>query len=250
MNTKTLDMGIEASKIFGGQDNTKSNTLLYNQTARDFVRIITSKLPQRDRLYTLADFGSFKGELLGTIVDLLRDQKYNLSTIAIDGNAKALAENKADFKIVSDLTNVPLADRSVDLSINRYTLAWNSLQNQGKILEKMARTCREFAIVQHAGADNYNSDAWRARMNEYLSGRDIPKIKREGHYFSSRDEIERILQERKIPFIKLEDIKVDSVSDVFIKRYNLTPEEAVKTIEILKDKDYAMKTTWLLLLKS
>lgn len=249
METKTLDMGLEASRIFSGHDNTKSNTILYNQTAEDFVRIIASKLPPRVQPYTLADFGSFKGELLGNLVELLKNQRYDLNTIAIDGNTQAMAENKADFKIISDLASVPLADKSVDFSINRYTLAWNSLENQGNILEEMARTCREFAIVQHAGADNYNSDAWRARMNDYLSGRDISKVKREGHYFSSRDEVEKTLQERKIRFIRLEDIKVDAVSDVFIKRYNLTPEEAKKTIEILQDKDYVMKTTWLIMPK-
>ncbi len=79
-----------------------------------------------------------------------------------------------------------------------------------------------------------------------LDGKEIPKLKRIDHYFSSRNEIEKWMQENKINFERLMERKIENLEDVFIERYNLNDGESLKTKEILGDKNYIIQTTWLI----
>lgn len=82
-------------------------------------------------------------------------------------------------------------------------------------------------------------------MHTLLKG-GVEKLFRQECYFSSGDEIEKWMTEAGIKFRKLQDRKIDTVSDVFIERFKLDEEDAKKTIEILGDKNYIFQTTWLI----
>lgn len=245
-NTESLkNLGEKASDIFRGESNSLAVKELYGESAGYFADIIKNKLLNKDKTYKLADLGSFSGELLGNILDKLPDYKFR--TIAVDINEEALKENlSAQEKIISTLDKIPLEDTSIDIILCRYGLAWNSPKEQQEILKEIARIVKGFAVIQHAGADNDNADEWREKIDDLLDGKEIPKLKRIRHYFSSRNEIEKWMQENKINFERLMERKIENVSDVFIERYNLNDGESLKAKEILGDKNYIIQTTWLI----
>lgn len=240
-------MGEKASNIFKGESNDSlAMNKLYNESTEYFSNIIKDKLSNKDKIYKLADFGSFRGELLGNILDKLPDYKF--STTAVDINEDALKENlSAQEKIVATLDKIPLEDKSMDIIICRYALQWNNIEEQQKILKEIARITKGFAIIQYAGPDNNNPDKWREKIDDLLTGKEISKLRRAGYYFSSRNEIEGWMKENKINFERLMERKVKNVSDVFIKKYNLNDNESLKTKEILGDKNYIIQTTWLII---
>jgi len=108
-----------------------------------------------------------------------------------------------------------------------------------------------FSVIEYihgeSRADNKNSDEWRLRLDDLLDGEEVPKAKRIGHYFSSREEIEKWMKENNINFERLSERKVDYVSNVFIERLELDEDDATKTKNILDDKDYIIQTTWVIL---
>jgi len=241
---RTIEQGENSSKVFSGEMNKSETTKeLYGQSAEFFANIIREKLTP-DREYKLADLGCYGGELLQNILDFLPEYQFN--TIGIDCE-KNLANNKsAEEKIVADLEQIPLADKSVDVAISRYTLAWNNAEKQKEILKETSRIVHDFAIIQHAGADGENSDAWRAKFDDLFDGNEVPSCKRVGYYFSSREEIEKWMNENKIEFKRIAERRVEAVSNVFIERWALNETDSEKTRHVLSDKDYIIQTTWLI----
>jgi len=238
------NQGEKSSVVFRGESNSLTTKQIYEESAEYFADIIKSKLSDKNKTYKLADLGSFKGELLGNILEKLHDYKFN--TIAVDINKEALKENSsAQKKIIATLDKITLEDKSVDVAICRYVLQWNNQQKQQEILKEISRITKGFAIIQHAGADNENSDKWRERIDDLLDGEENPKLKRTSYYFSSRSEIENWMQENKINFERLMERRIEDASNIFIERYNLNDEESLKTKEILGDKNYIIQTTWL-----
>lgn len=242
---RLTEQGLDTSRVFSGRTNLEATAILYSQSSKLFSKIISERLSVGQK-YHLADFGSFKGELLNNTILELSGQGYDFHTYAIDRIGKVLLENPANTKIQSDLTKVPLGDKSIDIAMARYILVWNSLDDQLKILKEMTRTARQFAIVQHGGADNVEPREWRRRIDYLMTGKDVPELKREGSYFSSRDELEQLMKQNGIGFIRLDELKVAPLSDIFIERYKLDSKSAQKTREILADKDYTIRTTWLI----
>lgn len=236
--------GEKSSNVFKGESNSLAVRELYGESAEYFADVIKNKLSDKNKTYKLADLGSFKGELLGNVLDKLPDYKFN--TIAVDINEEALKENSSvQEKIITTLDKSTLKDKSMDVVLCRYVLAWNNQKKQQKILKEIARIVKGFAIIQHAGADVGNSDGWRKKIDDLLDGEEIPKLKRVGHYFSSRNEIEDWMKENKINFERLMERRIENLSDVFIERYNLNKKESKKTKGILGDKNYIIQTTWL-----
>jgi hypothetical protein len=125
-------------------------------------------------------------------------------------------------------------------------LQWNSPERQQAILSEVSRIINNFAIIQHAGADIVDTKKWRERMDNLLCGNDVQKVKRSGHFFSSREEIETIMTQNGIRFEKVKERKVEKVSNVFIERYALDESEAKVSQDILGDSDYIIQTTWIL----
>lgn len=239
-----MEQGENASKVFGGEEQSETIEKLYNESARYFADLIKERLgEEKNTIYTMADLGSFKGEFLASI--LVNLPEYTFDTVAIDLEQNVTKNKVAQKKVAAHLYSLPLPDKSIDVEIMRYVLAWNDAEKQKEILKEIARTVKGFAIIQHAGADSENADEWRMRMDDLLDGKEVPKLKRIGHYFSSREEVENWLTENNIPFERISERRVDAVSDVFIKRFALGGEDAEKTCEILADKDYIIQTTWL-----
>lgn len=238
--------GVDTSRVFSGKSTHPAMMQIYGESDSYFAQIIRQRLPVTEEQYHMGDFGSFKGELLHNVCKNLQCAGYTIKTTALDRSETALQNNPAHEKIVTSLTRTPLDNGSFDMSICRYALAWNSLEEQGNILSELSRVNKHFAIVQHVGADVQDSEAWRERINYLLSGKDIPRLNRENHYFSSLEEIEDLMRQRDIRFERLEEKRIEKVSQVFIERYSLNQQESELAKKIMADKDYIVRSTWLI----
>lgn len=242
-----INQGEKTSDVFAGKYKFLPTKELYGESAYFISHIIQKLLPpfgNTENRYEFADLGSFKGELLGNILAEL--PAHHFHTTAVDINESALKENHADQKIIAALDRLPIKNGSQDVVLARYVLVWNEPEQQKKILKEIARITKGVAVVQHAGADSENSDQWRARLNDLLDGQEIPKLKREGHFFSSREEVEKWLEEDNIHFERLAERKIDNFSDVFIERFDLNENDRKIMKNILNEKDYIFQTTWLI----
>jgi ubiquinone/menaquinone biosynthesis C-methylase UbiE len=245
-HTEIQDMGTATSEAFNGSNENKAIQETYGETPQFFADEIQKRLQEKDKQYTIADVGAYKGELLGNLLQQLPD--YNFETIGIDINNTALAENNsAQEKVVATADSLPFADHSIDTLIARYVLQWNNPDKQQKILAEMARVSKEFALIEHAGADISDPNPWREKTDELFSGVKIPKLKRGEHYYSSRDEVEKWLQDQGITFERLRERRIDNIADIFITRYMLSEEEAEIARQILGDRNYFIQTDWILL---
>ncbi len=239
------DQGEQGGVVFRGEGRFKASQELYAQSAENFANLIKEKLPVRDEPYLLADLGGHKGELLGNILEKLPE--YDFKTIAIDLNEDALAQNVgAGEKIVASLDKLPLADKSIDVAVARYVLVWNEYEWQKAILNEIARVVKKFGIIEHAGAPSDDTEAWRQNLNNLFNGGQVPALKRDMHFFSSRDEVEKLMRGSGIRFECISEKKVNGVSDVFIEKWKLGSNDAGKTKEILGDKDYIVQTRWVI----
>jgi hypothetical protein len=238
-----LDQGVKASEVFSGQFKSETVKKLYSESAQTFAEIIKAQI-LKDKKYIFADFGSHKGDLQKNILSLLPG--YNFHTIGVDVEKNLKDNDVADNKVVSKLTDLPFGEGAIDFAIARYILVWNSPENQQKILKEITRTVRDFVILQHAGADIENSSEWRLRLDDLFDGEEVPSCKRTGHYFSSRDEVEQWMKETGINFERINERKVEAVSNVFIERTPLNEMDAETTRKILGDKDYIIQTTWII----
>jgi len=239
------NMGDSTSRVFRGEYISNANKEMYAETAEFFADEIKKRLPLREEPYVLIDVGSFQGELLGEL--LKKMPGYKFQTIALDINEVALGDNQVtDKKIVADAGKIPLADKSVDVVIVRYMLQWNYEEKQKKILQEIARVVKEFALVEHVGADIADTDGWRKKMDDLLDGEEIPKMKRGEHFFSSKDEIEAWLKQSGITSELLKNRKIKGAADVYIERFGLNTAEAEKVRSILADKNYFLQTDWII----
>lgn len=240
-----MNNGRNAQRVFAEEGKSLATQLLYNETVETFGAYIYKNLTLNCGGHLLIDYGTHTGELLRKV--LVKSCMYRFHSIGIDLDAEALNKNEvARKKIHCDLSSIPLPDNFVDVGIARYILVWNPAEKQKKILKEIARTTAGFTLIQHAGADNDNPDAWRKNMDVLLRGKEISKVKRLSYYFSTRDEIESWMQESHISFERLNERKVDYVSDVFKEKYDLTRAEDTKVKKILGNKDNIIQTTWVI----
>ena len=182
-NKMALDnQGNGAHEIFSGKVESEAVRKAYGESVQYFSELIKNKLTPGN--YEVADVGSFKGELLNNLIDKLPE--YHFDVVAIDRDRQALADNKnTNNKLVANLDRIPLQDKSVDIAIARYVLVWNKVDKQKEIIKEIARVIKEFAIIQHSGSDEEYPDEWRKRISILFNGKEIPKLKRETHFFSS-----------------------------------------------------------------
>lgn len=239
MNLK--EQGLNAEAVFHGKVISEASRSVYGESVSLFSKIIHSEL--RAGEYSLADLGSHKGELLDDLLKVLPE--YTFKTIAIDVNADDLKSNNANQKIVSDLSRLQLADKSVDVVIARYALAWNDLENQEDILREIKRVTKKIAIVQHQGAKSENPEELQSASKHLFDGI-IPQLKRDKFFFSTPEQIEGIMRGLEINFEKIEEEYVKGLASLLIEKYNLSEDHAFKVKEILKNSDYVIKATWIL----
>jgi len=243
MKKYTIEQGENSSKVFKAEGNlSKTNIKMYRQSPEFFANIIRKNL-RPGKTYRIADLGCYSGEFLQNIIDLLPE--YEFKTIGIDREENLENNKTAEEKIPADLELIPLKDKSVDIAIMRYVLQWNVREKQKKILSEIARIIKEFAIIQHIGADNVESDLWREKFDNLLGGA-IPKIKRVGYYISSKNEIESWMREHNISFEKIQNRKIEEFYRVFSERWNFTNEEDEIAKKTLDNKNFAIQTSWLL----
>lgn len=239
-----IKQGEKSSQVFGGQGHYLASKTLYTESANYFSEIIKERLSPTKK-YVLIDLGSFKGELLSNILKII--PQYNFYTIGVDKDSLSLKENKiVKEKIIGDLSNIPIKDKSADLVIGRYILVWNKETKQKEILNEISRITKVFAIIQHAGADSLCAKEWRKAFDLLFNGENISKLKRENYYFSSRDEIELWMQKSNIKFVRLIERRVNDVIDTLAERFNLNKEEHDKAKHLIKDKNYIIQTTWII----
>lgn len=148
MNPK--EQGVNAENIFHGEATSEVARLVYKESTPLFSKAISQNLEPGE--YILADLGSHKGEFLQDLKANLT--QYKFKTIAVDVNKDNLESNDADHKIISNIAEIDLADKSVDITIVRYALAWNSIEDQKKILREIERITRHIAVIQHQGANS------------------------------------------------------------------------------------------------
>jgi ubiquinone/menaquinone biosynthesis C-methylase UbiE len=239
-----LAQGARASEIFRGEVMVEPVKKIFGESAQMFSALIKERLGTEGGRYVLADFGSHEGELLENICKSLSEFDFHTIGIDLENNLK---ENKAaQEKVSADLGNIPMKDKSVDVGFARYVLHWNDIKKQENILKEIARIVKDFAIIQHVGADCKNSSDWRSRVDDLLDGQEIPKLERHGHFFSSSQEIEKMLTKNNIPFERVSEIRVNDLSETLSQRFSLDKAEKQLAKEMLKGKDYIMQTTWII----
>jgi SAM-dependent methyltransferase len=242
----TPEMGVDTSHVFSGNVKSEALKKFYGESAKLFADLIKRFLPVSEGGYTLADLGSFKGELLEKILEEL-GADFHIKTIAIDINEEALKGNTADERVVSSVDALPIADKTIDISIMRYVLQWNSFEKQREILKEMDRVTKKLAIIQHCCPDDPNANEWREHMDDVLDGEEVAKMKRSGHYFSSPSEVEGLMTDLGIRFQRISELNIRGVSEIFIERYALSTEEAEKVRRIFGKFDYQNIATWVIL---
>lgn len=237
-----LNQGINSNKIFSGKGNSISAKLIYGESANLFSQLIKKELTSNK--YSIIDFGSSKGEFIAEIIK--KTPKFKFEITAIDFNKDDLNKNNiANKKIHSKITEDKKLKLNEDIGIMRYLLQWNSITNQEKIIKTFNKSINKFGIIQHAGADSKDSGSWRKKINKIFDGR-ISKLKRNGMFFSSSKEIESIFKKHKINFSKVDEIQVNELSNIFIEKYSLNPSESKQIKDIFSEKDYIVRTTWII----
>ena len=220
--------GDGAAQVFSGVSENSTIEKMYGESASYFAKIIKSILKPRELPYEILDVGTFRGELLGKVILELGD-KYHFHKVGIDLEKEALDNNdNLDEKVLGDATHMPFSNKTIDVALCRYVLQWNNFERQKLILAELQRVCRGFAIVQHAGADNENTDEWKEKVHSLVFG-GVPKVSRPQGNFSSSFEIESWMKEIDLNFIKLQDRRLDNLSSIFAEKYKLTEEESAKT---------------------
>jgi ubiquinone/menaquinone biosynthesis C-methylase UbiE len=241
---RTIDnQGEKAHDIFSGKVESEAVKKTYGESVQYFSELIKNQLAPGN--YGIADVGSFKGEFLNNLINKLPEYKFNV--VAIDRDEKALLDNEnTDKKIVANLDRLPLQDKSVDVAIARYILVWNIFDKQEKIIKEISRVIKNFAIIQHSGSAEDNSDEWRKRISKLFDGQEIPKLKRETHFFPSSKEIEDMMDKENILYEKKQNRKIDDIAVVLKEKYGLTKDEYQRAKTIMGDMNYLIQSTWMI----
>lgn len=239
------DMGNATAGIFKGNSISNAIKEIYGESASLFANLIKSKLPDTEKEYTLLDIGSSKGELLADILTLLPE--YHFDITVTDTNPDAVSQNCIDGKkIVADAESLPFDDKSIDLIIMRYVLQFNLIENQKNIINEVSRVTKGFAIVQHGGADSFDAESWREKIDKIFIDDDLPQIRRSGMFWSTAEEIENYMDSENIRYERILSKKIQGLSQPFIERYSLGNEQATKLRTMLGDKDFLTQTTWII----
>lgn len=233
--------GIFAEKLFHGLSGNKTIKLVYGESADLFSKIITNTFKRGQ--YSLLDLGSHRGEFLDDVIKKLPE--FTFSTTAIDINEEDIKINSAQNKITGAITNLPFDDKSFDITLARYCLAWNNVDDQIKILNEIKRVTKDIAIIQHQGADKNNPVPLQKASKALFSG-SVDLLKRDDFYFSTTNEIKQWLDNTGIKYEVVQERKVEGLSGLLIEKYSLDESNKKITKDILQDCDYILQSTFVL----
>ena len=235
------EQGVNAQKLFYGQMEGQAVELFYSESAELFANTISKIMAPGS--YSLIDLGGHKGELFSEVKEKLPD--YHFKAIIAD-KVDGIDPNLGAEKIVTDVTHTPFENKSADIVIVRYVLAWNTPENQKEILKEISRITKGIAIIQHQGADSDNPALLSEAQSKLFSG-DIPELKRDLNYsWTDPRTLETWMNELGIKYSTIQDRRIDGLSDLFIEKYGLTDQKADSVKEMLHNYDYVMQTTWVL----
>jgi hypothetical protein len=238
------NQGTNSINSFHGLGASNAIKLFYGDSAELFAKIIKDNLlPGK---YTLADLSGHKGELLNDILNKLN--QYDFDAVIIDKIPGLDNENIKAKKIVNNIINNEIPDKSIDIVIMRYVLPWDKYENQTLILKEVRRICRGIAIIQHQGAPDENPEFLQKASLKLWSGI-IPSLKRDSGFFTEAKQIENWMSQLNIQFHKAEQKYITSLSEMFIEKFKLNDHEAKTVKEILRNCDGITITTWLLKFK-
>lgn len=238
---ESREQGIRAAETFRGDMENGPIKELYGESAPLFASLIKERLVPGH--YSLGDLGSHRGDFLQEIVSNLPE--YDFETTAFDSSRSSLMENSASYKVQADLASLPSADKTLDVVIARYALAWNKREDQSKILSEIKRVTKNTAIIQHQGAGEEDTEVFRAATGRAFDGR-IPALRRDNYYLSTRTEMEQWMGELDIRFDLVQNRKISHLSETFIQKYNLSEAEAADLKDMLGNSDYVQQMTWVL----
>ena len=125
----------------------------------------------------------------------------------------------------------------------RYVLAWNSLEDQRNILKEIARICNGIAIIQHQGADSADPSPLQKASTQIFSG-EIPVLKRSHGYFTESKQIEKWMDELGLSYEKIQEKKVETLSETFIEKFKLEENDSVLLKQTLSGCDYINQSTY------
>ncbi len=232
--------GQNSTDAFHGKSQSKAMQSLYKDSVPLFAQIIRNNL--KPSKYTLVDFGGHKGELVSELLSALPEYEFD-STIIDKGEGMEAGVNAK--KIVGDIINNSLPDKSADLVLLRYVLPWDAYENQKLILNEVKRVCKTIAIIQHQGAPSDNPKPLQEASLRLWSGL-VPTLKRDHGYFTEATKIEKWMQELGMNFEKVEEKYVETLSEMFTEKFHLNAQEAAATKDILKGCDGISITTWII----
>jgi len=233
------NQGANSADAFHGKGKSEIIKEFYSNSASLFASIVRSNLNKGK--YSLVDLGGHKGELLGDILELLPE--YEFDSIIID-RVEGLEEKTKAKKVVGDIVNTGLPDKSADLVIMRYVLPWDAYDRQKLILKEAQRICKGLMIIQHQGAPSDNPKPLQQASMKLWSGA-VPTLKREYGFFTESAQVEKWMTELGIRYERIEEKYIPALSDLFIEKFSLSSEEAKATKQILKGCDGITITTWL-----
>ncbi len=231
------------TEIFAGKARRETTVKFYAESPVLFAQIVKENIKPGN--YKMADLGGAGGGLCGNLVNLLNDYQFEID--AYDVDTDSLKENKvAKHTYHADLANLPAESRYYDISIMRYVLQWNTIEDQRKIIKEVARITKGIAIIQHCGPQDSNKNEWRANSDGFINGSGISRITRKDYLYTSPTEVEEIFKENNINYKQVQYRRIDAYIDIFIERYDLTEEESNLVRTMVADKNYIFQTTWLL----
>lgn len=234
------NQGANSEKAFHGVGNAGAIKLFYGESASLFANTIRSNY--KPGKYTLADLGGHKGELLADILKELPD--YDFDSVIID-KVEGLDKNIKARKIVGDIIDSKISNKSIDIVMMRYVLPWDAYERQKSIIQEVKRICRGIAIIQHQGAPDDNPKLLQDSSLKLWSGV-IPVLKRDYGFFTEAKQVERWMDELSIKYEKIDQKYIETLSEMFIEKFRLNEHDAENTKEILKGCDGITITTWIL----
>lgn len=241
MAKKVFMMG--KPEVFGGNAELPTNVVFYGESADFFAQTITNNLSPGS--YSMADFGGAGGELCRNILNKL--PRYTFKVDVFDTDTKALARNKVASRFFeTDLASVPAENKSYDLTIMRYVLQWNLLNEQKSIISEIARVTRGLAVIQHCGPIEEEKDEWRAASENMINDTGIDHMKRKNYFYSSREEVETIFRELAVPYKCIQYRRIENYADIFVERYGLDDTDAKKVRDAIANKNHIMQVAWVL----
>lgn len=241
------NMGSSTEKAFKGDSEITAIKKTYKESVGVFSKAITTRLSYGGiptNYESIADFGSHSGGFLGNLLGELNKGSISFKRIyALELDRDVLVKNiSATNKIACDLAKVPVENDLFDVSVARYVLQWNSLKRQSEIIREIARTTKNFAVIQHPTVEL----SGQTKFHEIFKGHLISKLKRLESFYSTKEELELIFKESGLNFELADSEKIDDVSDIFIERYELNQEESKFLKDFLGDDDWWDRMTWII----